>query len=113
MPHCIVEHANTIDGERLVAPVFVGALNSGLFEADGSDIKIRTLAYSNYQVGGQKSAFIHVSLKLLKGRTEQQKITLSKCVLAQLETLALGRCSITIEVIDIESKSYMKSDLEN
>lgn len=108
MPHCIVEHSSTINGNTLIPLVFSGALKSKLFEDDGSDIKVRTLSFENYQTGKQKTDFAHITLKILSGRNKQQKIILSQLVLEQLKTLNLANCSITVEVVDIDRASYAK-----
>ena len=47
MPHCIIEHSSNITGDKLVSLVYKGALKSELFEADGSDIKVRGFALWN------------------------------------------------------------------
>ena len=58
MPHCIIEHSSMINPDQLNNKVFLGALNSGLFEADGRDIKVRSVAYEHYQTGTTKEDFI-------------------------------------------------------
>lgn len=108
MPHCIVEHSASLDGETILPLVFSGALESGLFEADGSDIKTRAVSYHSHTTGRSRSDFVHVALKILSGRTPEQKQMLSRSVLAQLQTLKLINCSLTIEVVDIDRASYSK-----
>ncbi len=108
MPHCVVEHSPEIDSDVLVQVVFKGALKSKLFEADGSDIKVRAITYGDYLTGLKESGFIHVALKILSGRTNEQKLALSKLVVAEIESLALSSCSITVEVVDIDCLSYSK-----
>ena len=108
MPHCIVEHSASLDSEIILPLVFSGALKSELFEADGSDIKVRAIAYHSYLTGPKKSDFVHITLKMLSGRTPEQKQMLSKSVLAQLQKLELQNCSLTIEVMDIDRASYSK-----
>lgn len=88
--------------------MFSGALESELFEFDGSDIKVRALSFSNYQSGKEKIDFIHVTLKILSGRSSNQKEMLSQLVLKQLITLGLTNCSMSVEVIDIDRPSYSK-----
>lgn len=73
MPHCIVEHSATLAAGPLLARVFAGAMGSGLFEADGSDIKVRTILYDTYSTGTQVSDFVHVVLRILSGRTPEQR----------------------------------------
>ncbi|WNC68794.1 5-carboxymethyl-2-hydroxymuconate Delta-isomerase [Thalassotalea nanhaiensis] len=108
MPHCVVEHSSAIDGNTLIPLVFAGALESKLFEIDGSDIKVRAMPYSNYQTGNVDVDFVHVTLKILSGRTIDQKSMLSKLVLEKLKTQNLVNCSISVEVVDIDRVSYSK-----
>ena len=108
VPHCIIEYSNTLDGEALISKVFAGALDSELFDVNGEDIKVRAIGYSNYQTGRNKTDFVHVTLKVLDGRSSELKSRLSQLVLVQLKELALSNCSITIEVVDMERNSYSK-----
>lgn len=108
MPHCIIEHSIEIDGNILIPLVHSGAIESGLFEPEGSDIKVRAIAYSNYQTGSVDINFIHVTLKILSGRDLKQKSKLTHLVLQKLETLSMTNCSISVDVEDIERDSYAK-----
>lgn len=51
MPHCIVEHSESLNSELILPLVFLGAMESELFEIDGSDIKLRAIAYHSYLTG--------------------------------------------------------------
>ncbi len=108
MPHCIVEHSPCIDAQVLNQKVFKGALASGLFSADGSDIKVRSIAYEHYQTGAVKEDFIHVGLRILSGRSDDDKLRLSQSVLAQLESLNVSKASLTVEIVDMDRDSYSK-----
>lgn len=112
MPHCIVEHSANLSSSELMPLVFEAVRDSGLFEADGSDIKVRAIPYQDYLVGtggGTRTVdFIHIELKILSGRTPEQKQHLSRGVLEQIKTLALQPCSMTVEVVDMDRASYAK-----
>jgi 5-carboxymethyl-2-hydroxymuconate isomerase len=108
MPHCVIECSDRLDSDVLTSKVYLGALASDLFAPDGSDIKVRALAYSSYVVGGAKTDFVHVTVRVLSGRTMLQKVTLSKAIQAKLNELGLVSCSITVEIVDIERTSYLK-----
>jgi len=97
-----------LDSELLVQKVFLGALSVGLFEPNGSDIKVRALGYNSYMIGPKKSDFIHVVLKILSGRTSEQKLSLSNAVIEELVALAYNDVSITVEVVDMDRDSYRK-----
>ncbi|MBQ0785337.1 MAG: 5-carboxymethyl-2-hydroxymuconate Delta-isomerase [Amphritea sp.] len=110
MPHCILEYAKPLEAQlnptKLVQAVYEGAYSTGLFE--GPDIKTRAIAYQEYLTGADKTAFIHVTVKLLKGRTDEQKQRLSSTVIKRLISLQLSDISITVEIVDMESNSYAK-----
>lgn len=108
MPHCVIEHSADIDGSLLVSQVHRGALASGLFDPEGSDIKVRALSYSNYQTGSVDIAFVHVTLKILSGRSTEQKSALTQQVLEQLKSGVVANCSLSVEVADIDRASYAK-----
>ena len=51
-----------------------------LFEPDGSDIKVRAPAYHSYITGGFRTDFVHVTAKILYGRSLLQKTAVSKSI---------------------------------
>jgi 5-carboxymethyl-2-hydroxymuconate isomerase len=110
MPHCIIEYSSNIesivDVPALLKSVYQGALASSLFAPE--DIKCRAIPYMHSYIGESSSDFIHVVLKILQGRNEQQKADLSVHVLKALKALPFTDISITVEVVDIEVSSYQK-----
>lgn len=110
MPHFIIEYAKglekTVDPDRLIDAVNNGAINSDLFEA--SHIRVRSTFYEDYISGYGRHDFIHVTLKILSGRTIKEKKYLSELVLKELEALGLSSISMTVEVIDIDKDTYSK-----
>ena len=108
MPHCIVEHSANLNGQALVNIVHQGALTSGLFQAQGSDIKVRAIAYSDFKTGSVDIGFVHVTMRILSGRNDEQKTMLTQQVLTQLQTLVKMDCSLSVEVVDINRETYSK-----
>ncbi len=110
MPHLIVEYskkqvlANQIN--QVLAAAFQGALDSELFS--GADIKTRAIAFEHFNVGNSDKYFIHVTAKILSGRSLAQRQSLSVAILSQLNELALNNTSCTVEVVEIERASYAK-----
>lgn len=110
MPHCIVEYSKEL--ERSVKPsafieaVHQGALQTDLFEE--SDIKTRTLSFENHQTGGRTLCFVHVIVKILSGRSREQRAGLSKKILDELKKLNLSSISMTVEICEIERETYAK-----
>ncbi|MBN7819974.1 5-carboxymethyl-2-hydroxymuconate Delta-isomerase [Bowmanella yangjiangensis] len=110
MPHCIVEYSKALEArimpESLLQAVYQGAVDSDLFTP--SAIKSRAIACDYYLVGDQVADFIHISLRILSGRTDEQKSRLSSAVLARVMALNLSQLSLSVEVLDIHTESYAK-----
>ena len=108
MPHCIIECSDNFSNSSklLIDAVHQGALASELFSED--DIKTRLVTYDAFQTGTTEKPFVHVVAKILAGRSSEQKSTLSHVILSELQAINLGMCSITVEVVDIDTSSYAK-----
>jgi 5-carboxymethyl-2-hydroxymuconate isomerase len=111
VPHCIIEYSKTlaskIEPGELINVVHRAALESGLFEA--SHIRTRASGYEDHVIGYPVNDFIHVTLKILSGRNEQQKKQLTGLVLGELEKIGLTSISLTVEVVDIERETYARN----
>ena len=110
MPHCIIEYSNGIEKyinpQLMIDAVYKGALTSELFEDE--DIKTRAIAYDYYQTGALKKEFVHVTLKILTGRSLTQKIKLSELVINQLEKIDFQSTVITVDIVEMEKDTYSK-----
>jgi len=113
MPHCVIEYSEGLEvftePVHLINAVFQGALSSGLFTEP--DIKTRAVSYKHYQTGAEQKEFVHVTLKILSGRTIEQRHNLSEMVLKELQALELHAVSLTAEVCEMEKASYAKAVL--
>ena len=54
MPHCIIEYSKGLNPTPLVESVFEGTVASGLFNPDGSDVKVRPIPFEHFKVGGEQ-----------------------------------------------------------
>lgn len=113
MPHCIIEYSKELEDSIkplvLIQAVHAGAVASMLF--DESHIKTRARDYSHYKTGTSDNAFIHVTARIMSGRTLEQKADLSEKILNELKILELSSLTITVQICDIESESYSKGQL--
>lgn len=110
MPHCIIEYsadvAEQVSIDDLIAATHQGAMSSGLFEE--YDIKTRAIAYRQHRTGQTQDSFVHVTVRLLYGRDEQQKSLLSENLLAAIEPLLPNVASVGVEICDMHRESYRK-----
>lgn len=114
MPHCIIEHsastASITTDAALVSTVHQATIDSLLFEP--GHIKTRSIAYQAFQLGDNHSHFIHVTVRLHQGRTEEQKKRLTNLIVERLcTTLPLTDITITAETVDIDTHAYAKATL--
>ena len=114
MPHCIIEYssdvADQVSIEDLVDATHQGALSSELFPE--YDIKTRALAYQRHQTGSTRDSFVHVTVRLLSGRSDTQKADLSEKVLAHIEPILPDVVSVGVEICDMHRASYRKQVLK-
>ena len=110
MPHCIIEYSSDVSNgiaiDELVTATHDGVLSSGLFPA--YDIKTRASGYDIHRTGDTQDSFVHVTIHLLDGRSEAQKIDLSEKVLASIEPMLHAVVSVGVEIMDMHRASYRK-----
>jgi len=110
MPHCIIEYSKELEDEikpsQLIERVYQGTLKSNLFI--DKDIKLRTISFENHKIGNEKIDFIHVTVKILTGRSIEDKKALSHIILDDFKDIDIKPLSVTVEVYEIENESYSK-----
>jgi 5-carboxymethyl-2-hydroxymuconate isomerase len=88
-------------------------MNTGLFVL--SDIKSRVIKHEQYLVGDglDNQAFVTLNVQILTGRSDDVKSQISQAALAILaeafpKTFAQMKCSITVQISDIDPPSYRR-----
>lgn len=111
MPHCIIEYSKDLEKDispqNMIEKTYQGALNTNLFIS--SDIKTRAIAFDHYQTGNIKENFIHINIKILSGRTVEQKKILSDTILDQFKDIQIQPVTISVEISELEKESYSKT----
>jgi 5-carboxymethyl-2-hydroxymuconate isomerase len=110
MPHFIIEHGNALDGEKDTKDAIQIAFQCG--EAcgfiDPADIKVRLRPYTDFFAGDRRTSFIHITVRLLSGRTAAQKESLTVAMRDTLDARFPKVQSISIEICDMDRGSYKK-----
>lgn len=110
MPHALVEFSDPkiIGSEEaaILDAVFSAMAKSDLFIHE--DIKVRSHPVSMTRNGTTNYTFIHATLRIMPGRTREQKHDLSQLVLTALSALPSPAKSTTVEVIEIDRDLYAK-----
>ena len=110
MPHFVIEYAREIEqqidlSELLEITHQVGA-SSGLMMPE--DIKVRAHPYDHYRMAGTKDTFVHTTIFLLKGRTDEQKKKLSITLRLEQAKLMPSITAISIDIRDMNDIVYKK-----
>lgn len=110
MPHCIVEYAKDletqIDITELITTAHFSVFSSGLFEED--DIKTRLIPCEFYRTGTTEKPFIHITLRILSGRTAEQKANLTDVLLDHIASMFHSDICISVEIEEINQACYRK-----
>ncbi len=112
MPHVIIEHTESIAPavrqSGLLKNVHLVVVNSGLFSADA--VKSRAVSYQDVCWGKNAvpAEFAHVTVKILSGRTTEQKQQLSKAVFDALAAALPDVQKLSVDIHDMEKDTYFK-----
>ncbi|ETI58140.1 5-carboxymethyl-2-hydroxymuconate Delta-isomerase [Marinomonas profundimaris] len=110
MPHCILEYSQNLEQEvppaDLLEAIKSACVASAIFSLD--DIKLRSFPYKSFLTGGQEDAFMHVTIRMLSGRTQEQKKQLSHLILEALTQFSLTDVSLSVEMCDMDRETYAK-----
>ncbi len=111
MPHLIVEYSDNteLEPQTLLHTLHQVLAASGVFDA--ADIKVRARSYRDYLVAGKTDAgFVHLTLLLLDGRSDDVKAALGQALAAALRrSCPPGRpLHISVDVRDLNRATYTK-----
>ncbi len=117
MPHFILEYSDNllgkIDHGHLFRNLHRLLVENGPFQM--SDIKSRAVAHEDFYIsdGNDANAFIHLTLSIFKGRELDIQQRVGKKLLAFLKkefdrSNAALKCSITVEIKEINTDTYFK-----
>lgn len=124
MPHIIIEHSadfskESIKDMQVEAQKIMASVVEGNFDPD--QIKCRSHSFDEYLVGlpNQTTAsFLHITIKLLAGRSIEVKKRVAKRtgkfaerVVKELK-LGTKRCDISVDVVNMDRTSYQKIRIE-
>lgn len=121
MPHIIIEHSKDILAiEELFKkiPEILESHKEGNFALEAC--KARAISFDKYMVGSKNqdnSAFLHVSVKILEGRSLEVKTKVAKEIADYItkflkqQNLKKERVDLSVDLIDMTKETYQKITL--
>jgi 5-carboxymethyl-2-hydroxymuconate isomerase len=85
------------------------AEKTGLFRK--GDIKVRIRPYTLYSVDKTTDDFIHVFGNIMQGRNQEQKLDLSRQIIAKLKSLFPDVKVISMNVFEFEKSTYCNRNM--
>lgn len=108
MPHCLIECSKSvslkIEPKILLQAVHETVEGCGIFSRNSA--KTRILFFENYIVKNANDDFIHITITLLPGRTDEQKKSLSLELVSYLHELLPGIDSISVVFHEIDTATH-------
>lgn len=110
MPHFIIEAVGALDApdDRQEAMRLVADIGAAQDTINPKDIKVRLYPCGDALALDGRTSFIHVTARLLAGRTVQQKDALAVELRDALGSRFSDVQSVSIEVCDMDPESYRK-----
>ena len=113
MPHFIIDCSKNIlkshSQKEIIEQVYSSAVSTKLFHKN--DIKVRVNFFKKYLTGDKKEDFIHVFSNIMEGRTNEQKLNLSKMIVKDLVSMFPLVPNIGTNVIEFEKASYFNKNM--
>lgn len=113
MPHVIIDYSapleDQVSRQTLLDTAHQATESSGLFNA--VDIRSRSQSFDNFHLGAEQNNFLHVTVKLLSGRSDEQKTALTKSIITALQQLSLNDVLMSCECVEIHNESYQRLSL--
>ncbi len=110
MPHVIIEYADILEAQvtrkNLVNTIHQTVEKSGLFSP--ADIRSRTQSFDRFRLGVTQHSFLHITIRLLSGRTDEQKLELTQSIIQAVQSLSLTDVQISCECVEIHNASYQQ-----
>jgi len=110
MPHCIIEYTSDVekdvDIKNLIDVAYDSLVESELF--NNSAIKARARRIELFRSGLDRNDYIHITLRILPGRSDEQKSLASTIMLKNISPLVKSVKSLSVEVVDLHGPSYAK-----
>jgi len=114
MPHLIIEYSSGLDKrgdiKELMQTVYDAAVASEVMNP--ADIKIRAIPFSYHRLHDSQDTFIHITCRLLAGRTPEQKSKLAEFLRKNIADLMPHVYSISVDIVDMDPDSYKKRLLQ-
>lgn len=112
MPHLVIDYAAELAGShdiQMLCDTMFDVMAAQETFPNPDAIKVRAISWPHYRTGQTDGDFVHATVRMLQGRDDTTKQTVSTAILAGLTRALPGVHSISVEVADMHKVSYTKT----
>jgi 5-carboxymethyl-2-hydroxymuconate isomerase len=106
MPHIIIEHSDNVEVQQAMAALHDYVSHCGLFSPHA--VKARSLAFKEYMLVEGAASFVHITIAILDGRTEQERIECADGAFAVAKTHLPSVDKLSLELREMNTQTYRK-----
>ncbi|MBY5972944.1 hypothetical protein KUV28_11325 [Ferrimonas balearica] len=109
MPHVVIEYfsEDPLDRTAVLQTALDTAAGSGVMNR--ADIKVRLVPAEAILMGDGRSSFLHVTISMLTGRTDEAKLAVAQAMTGALRDLCPQIGAISTDIRDMNPACYKKS----
>lgn len=109
MPHLVIEYFcdEPFDRAPLLEAVLEVAAQSGAMQRE--DIKVRLVPVEAILFGDGRRSFLHATLSMLAGRTDEVKLALAEALTQKMRAVCPTIDAISVDMRDMNPACYKKS----
>lgn len=110
MPHFVIEYSRGVEDRHDIKEMMQIAFDAGVAtnEMTADALKVRTKAYDDFLMENDTHSFVHVTVFLLSGRTEEQKLHIGGMLHSRLDAFLTSVTSLTVDIRDMNRPVYQK-----
>lgn len=109
MPHVVIEYfaQNGIDRDAVLEAALETTAQSDIMQRE--DIKVRLAPSEAILFGDGRRSFVHVTLSLLAGRSDDAKLKVAEALTENLRKVCPDIDAISVDIQDLNPACYKKS----
>ena len=110
MPHFIIEHGNALATEVEIQSAMqtVADCVQTYDFMEAKNVKVRLLPFTHFLALDGRSSFIHITVRILEGRTDEMKTQISTSLRDAFDQAFEKVESISVDIVDMNATCYKK-----
>lgn len=114
MPHFVIEFSKELEEKHDINAVMKAAFDAGVAseEMSAASLKVRAIPIEYSYALKENATFVHTTVHLFEGRNAAQKDKIGQLLLDALTTIFTDVDSVSVDLKDMDKKSYKKKILD-